>query len=130
MERRLLLGSAALVPSLACCSALSNESPMLDLAVYNQTDEPYTIALWLFRANAEATRSEARVFSSELDVDPDGELERDAIAESRPYVLRYRLYEDNSTLTDQDHVHYYPDDAEDDGWISFDIRPPGVLVRR
>jgi hypothetical protein len=129
MKRRyLLFGMVSLFSGIAGCSARLFDSPMLDLTLYNHTDNPYTVEMKIFRDDS--TRNEARVFSSRLDVEPDGQTEQENVAEAEPLVISYSVYEDNSKLTDQDHVHYYPGDSKDDDSQVFDIHSPGILTRR
>ncbi|MFC7214128.1 hypothetical protein ACFQO4_08550 [Saliphagus sp. GCM10025334] len=131
MERRyFLLGTAAIASGLSGCSTLSSDSQSLDVILFNQTSDPYTVELRMFRDHDDSSRSEARVFSSRLDVDPEGETRRENAAEAEHYVVDYGVYRDNSRLTDQGHVHYSPPNGEDTDTLAFDIRPPGVLTRR
>lgn len=102
---------------------------MLGLSVFSHTDTPYTIEISLFRSGDGASRSEARVYDASIDVEPQGQARRTEIAEARPYLVRYSVYEDDRRLTDEDHVHYYPpDDGDDD--LAFDLDSSGILTRR
>lgn len=124
-----LLGTALAIPGISGCSALSAEPGSLDLVLVNQTDDPYTVEMSVFRDD-ESNRTDAREFSGRIDVPPDGRTEREGVAETVPSVIAYDVYRDNSRLTDQGHVHYYPiDDGESDSQ-AFDIRSPGVLTQR
>lgn len=103
---------------------------MIDLTLFSHVDVPYTVYVHLFRVDGNSSRSDARVFSESIDVEPEGEARRDGIAETRQYLVRYEAYEDNSRRTDKDHVHYYPPGDGDDDGIAFDIHPPGEMTRR
>lgn len=124
----LRLGGAAVLGGLAGCSALSGRSP-LDLAVFNWTDTPQTVTIRLLDPD-EGPRSDPARYDASLDLEPDGEVRREAVADARRHLVRYRVYEENSRLTDQDHVHYYGDDDETDPTLAFNLREPGVLTRR
>jgi len=126
----LRLSGAVILGGLAGCSALSSDSPDLNLAVFNQTDNPYTIELDILESDNDQSRSDARVYSEAIDVEPQEEARREPVADARPYVIRYSAFEDNSRQTDQDHIHYYPDDDGDEDDVSFDIYSPGVLQIR
>ncbi|MGQ3329609.1 hypothetical protein [Halorubrum sp. FL23] len=131
MRRRTLLqGAVPLCVGLAGCSGSVSDSSMLSLTVFNHSEVPYTVEVTLLRADGSDSRSDARAFSGAIDVDPGGQAVRDAVAERRPYLVEYGLYEENSDLTDQDHVHYYPDDGNESDTLSFDIDSSGTLTRR
>jgi hypothetical protein len=131
MRRRdVLFGTTPLFAGVAGCSGLLSDSSMLSLAIFNHSDNPYTVEMTLLRSDEDASRSEARVFSESIDVEPDGQTVREDVAEVQPYIIEYGLYEDNSVLTDQDHVHYFPADENEDDSQAFDIDPSGVLTRR
>lgn len=103
---------------------------MLDLTLFNGVDSPYTVEMGLFRVDGDLSQSDARAHSESIDVDPEGEARREDIVGIRQYLIRYEVYEDNSRRTDKDHVHYYPPGDGDDGTVTFDIHPPGVMNRR
>lgn len=128
-RRFLQLTGGAVAAGLAGCSTLSAQTGTLDLTLYNQTDQRYTVEMSLFRADGDRSRSEARVFSEGLDVEPDAEVRREAVADVRAYLVRYDVFDTDGVQTDGDHVHYLPDDDGDDG-LAFDIRLPGELDRR
>ncbi len=131
MKRRtLLLGTPAIVTGLAGCSALSSPSSMLTVTVVSHAENPYTVELTLFRRSADISRSEARVYDASIDVEPQGQAQRTGVAEARPYLVRYSVYENNRKLTDEDHIHYYPPDNGGDDSLTFDIDSIGVLTRR
>lgn len=129
MKRRsVLLGTPAVVTGLAGCSVLS--SPSLTINVVNHADNPYTIELNLFKRGDDVSRSEARVYDTSIDVEPQGQTQRENVVEARPYLVRYSVYENNRRPTDEDHVHYYPSESGDDESLTFDIDSSGVLTRR
>lgn len=129
MRRRALLALPLVVTGLAGCSQLQPASAELDLAIFNQTDTPYTVELSIYEAIDGGDRSEARLFAERIDVAADGNAEREDVAESQQMIVHYDVFEENSKLTDQDHVHYYPPDGGDHD-IAFDLGEPGVLTRR
>lgn len=128
-RRHVILGTTAELTGLAGCSALSSQSSMLNLTVFNHTDDPYTVEMSLLRSGGDWSRSDARVYSERIDVEPQGEARRENVAETRPYLVRYSVYESNRRQTDEDHVHYYLDDGDSNS-LSFDIGSTGVLTRR
>jgi hypothetical protein len=103
---------------------------MLSLTIFNTSESPYAIEMGIFRSDQNSSRSEARVYSERIDVEPDSQTVREDVAEVQSYIIEYGLYEDNSFLTDQDHVHYYPGDEDESGSLAFNIEPSGVLIRR
>ena len=129
-SRRAVLATGAVsIAAVAGCSTLTADSSTLDIALFNHTDAPYTVELGLFRVDSERSRSDARAYSESIAVEPGGETQREAVVESRQYVVRYELFEDNRTPADEGHVHFYPEDDGGDG-IAFDIHSPGVVTRR
>ena len=130
-SRRAVLGAGVLsFVSLTGCSALSSQSGMLDLELFNHADSPYTVELGLLRVESDLSRSEARVYSEAIDIEPDGEVRQKGVAENQQYLVHYEVFKDNTKLTDEDHAHYYLADDGGDDSISFDIFPPGVITRR
>lgn len=129
-RRQFLLGTSAVITGSAGCSILSSGSSMLDVLIFNQTDYPFTVELTLLRTDDTVSRSDARAYSTSIDIGPQKRTQREAVAEARPYVIQYRLYRDNSRLTDEDHVHFYPTDDGSDDSQTFDINPNGILSRR
>ena len=126
-----MLATGALVATLtAGCSALSRESPTLDLVLYNHVDTAYTVEMGLFRVEDGLSRSEARAYQRSIDLDPRGEVRLSDVADSRQYLVEYEVYENNDRRTDGGHVHYYPVDDDDGDRLTFDLRPPGTLTRR
>ena len=131
MRRRTLLrGVAPLCAGIAGCSGASSEPPTLSLTVFNHSESPYTVEMTILRADGDGSGSDARAFSGDIDVDPDGRAVREEVAERRPSRIEYGLYEGDSELTDQDHVHYRPGDEGESGGLAFDIDSSGVLTRR
>lgn len=130
-SRRAVLATGAVsIASVAGCSALSSGSATLDLTLYNHVDSPYTVEMSLYQVNDDLSRSDARAYSESIDVEPEGEARRENVTEVQQYLVRYEVYEHNSRLTDEDHVHYYPASGGNDDWIAFDIHSPGVMTRR
>lgn len=129
-RRNMIATSTVLLASVAGCSTLTSGSSKLDLTLFNQTDILYTVEMSLFHTGSDRSRSEARVYSESIDVDPQGEAQREDVAESQQYLVKFELFRENSRLTDEDHIHFYPtDDAEDDS-LAFNIHQPGVMTRR
>ena len=132
MKRRAALRVCGplLLGTVAGCSALASERPLLDLRLFNQTETPYTVELQLFDAGSDQSRSEARSYAASIDVPPQGEARRTDVAEARHSLVQYEVYRNDSRLTDEDHVHYYPSDGGGEEGLVFDIRSPGELTRR
>ncbi|WP_435095080.1 hypothetical protein [Halorubrum sp. N11] len=134
MKRRgVLLGTTTVFGGLAGCSGLSSVSATVDLDIFNHTESPYTVEFALFESGGDSSRSDARVYDESIDVEPQGRAERENIAEARPYLLRYAVYEDNSKQTDQDHIHYYPPEKPENtdvDTLAFDIDSAGIVTRR
>lgn len=131
MSRRALLATGGIsIASVAGCSALSPESPGLELILYNHADSAYTVEISLFRVDGDLSRSDARSYSGSINVGPEGEARRTDVAEVRQYLVQYEVYENNSRQTDSDHIHYYPADSGEADGLTFDIRPPGVMIQR
>lgn len=103
---------------------------MLSLAVINHADSPYTVEMTLLRSDEDSSRSEARVFSESVEVEPNSQAVREDVAEAQPYIIGYSAFKDDDSLTDQDHIHYYPADDGEDATQAFDIDSSGVLTRR
>jgi hypothetical protein len=132
MKRRAALRFCGpfLLGSVAGCSALASERPMLDLRLFNQTETPYTVELQLYDAGSDQSRSEARSYAASIDVAPEGETRRADVAEVRHSLVQYEVYGNDSRLTDEDHVHFYPSDGGGEESLVFDVRSPGELTRR
>lgn len=139
-RRQFLLGTSGVVACCAGCSARSSPSVTLDLVVFNHSESSYRVGFELFRTDAESsqqggpTNPEARVYSERIDVEPPDEVsngpsmtQRDAVAVSRPYVVRYRVWREYGSenypgVFDEGHVHFFPpDDDGDSDAIAFDI---------
>ena len=130
LGRRTLLraGSVATLAALAGCGE-GSRSATLSLSVVNHADVPYTVELTIFDADGNGNRSEARVYDTSIDAPADDESSvRENIAAPQRYVVRYSAYKENSKLTDQSHIHYYP--TGDDDRIVFDIDPSGMVSYR
>jgi hypothetical protein len=128
-SRRAVLSAVgvATVGSLGGCSRLRSGAESVGLTVFNQTDTTYTVEIGFF--DDDTPEPAARAYESSLDVEPDGEVTRDAVAEVGRYLVRYRAYEEGSRLTDQDHLHFVPS-GDGTERLTFDIRDSGELTRR
>ena len=139
-RRQFLLGTSGVVAGCAGCSARSSQSVTLNLVVFNHSESSYRVEFELFRTDAESsqqggpTNPEARVYFERIDVEPPDEVsngpsmtQRDAVAVSRPYVVRYRVWREYGSenypgVFDEGHVHFFPpDDDGDSDAIAFDI---------
>ena len=128
-RREAILLTTTVLTGVTGCSAFSSESSTLSIVFFNQTDSRYTVELSIFEPTAES-RSEARLYSRSIDVEP-GERTRIAdVAEMNSYLVRYTLYENNSRLTDEDHIHYYPPGEGESDSLAFNIEQTGELTRR
>jgi hypothetical protein len=128
-SRRTVLGTlgVATVSTLTGCSWLKSSGSSVDLTVFNQTDDSYTVVIGFF--NDGASESAARAYRSPIEVEPDGEVTREAVVETGRYLVRYRAYQDHSRMTDQDHVHFIPSGDGTES-LTFDIRETGELTQR
>lgn len=129
-RRNFIVGTIPLCAVIAGCSEIYTDASMLSLAVINHSDSPYTVRITLLRRDEDSSKGEARVFSRSIDVEPNSQTIRDDVAEVQPYIIEYSAYEDDTYLTDQDHVHYYPAGESEDETQAFDIDSSGVLTRR
>lgn len=127
--RRAVLGmfGVATASTFTGCSWLQSGDGSVDLTVFNQTDASYTVVIEFFGEGA--SEGAARAYSSPLDVDPDGEVTREAVVETGRYLVRYRAYEEHSRLTDEGHVHFIPSGDGTES-LTLDIREAGELTRR
>ena len=125
-RRQFLLGTSGVVAGCAGCSALSSQSVPLNLVVFNHSEYSHRAEFELFRNDGNQSAPEkARVYFERIDVEPPQEVangpsmtRRDAVAESRPYVARYRVWREYGSsnypgVYDEGHVHFFPPD--DDG---------------
>lgn len=76
------------------CAWLQSSDGGVDLTVFNQTDTSHNVAIGFF--DDSASEGVARAYSSSLDVEPDGEVTREAVVETGRYLVRYTVYEENS----------------------------------
>lgn len=129
-RRNFIGGTIPLCVGVAGCSEVYSDASMLSLAVINHSESPYTVEMALLRSDEDSSKGEARVFSEWIDVEPDSQTIRDDVAEAQPYIIEYSAYENDTYLTEQDHVHYYPADEREDDIQAFDIDSSGVLTRR
>lgn len=128
-SRRAVLGTLGVttVSAFSGCSWLQSRDGSVGLTIFNQTDAAYTVEVGFFTDGA--SEPTARAYSSSLDVQPDGEVTREAVVEAKRYLVRYRAYEEHSRLTDEDHVHFIPSGDGTES-LTFDIRETGELTRR
>lgn len=106
-------GSAALAALSGCQGGLTGSRELLDLVLYNYTDEPQPLQLEILRDDREA-HNEAAVLDREFDVPPPGDgesagqvSESDAVARRR-YTLRVLL---RNGRFETHHYHFYPGEA-------------------
>lgn len=137
-RRQFLLGTTGVLASCAGCSALSSQPVMLGLVVFNHTESLYTAQFDLFRTDGKSDGSANPKYSERIDIEPreDGvnrpsTTRREDVAKARQYVVRYEVWKNNSTPTDEGHVHFFPtgDDGDVD-YVVFDIYSEGTLERR
>ncbi|WP_144900802.1 hypothetical protein [Halobellus captivus] len=129
-RRAFVFGTVPLCTGISGCLGLFSDPSMLSLTVFNHTESQYTIEVTFLASDENSSRREARVFSERIDVEPDDQTVREDVAEVQPYIIEYGLYKNNSTLTDQDHVHYYPGEEDESGSLAFNINSSGDLTRR
>ncbi len=98
------------------------------MTVFNQTDAPYTVEVEFYSDDG-ASEAAARAFSSSFDVEPDGEATAEGVVEAGRYLVSYHAYEEDSKLTDEDHVHFIPSGDETES-LTFDIQETGELTQR
>lgn len=126
-RRTVLLGTVGTVAGLAGCSSLTGSSRTLDVVVYSHAEDPYTVWMTVFRDGS--TRSDARIADGTFEVSPGDSATRENFVESRRFLVRYSVYRNDSTLTDEGHHHYFPPDGDPDN-LAFDIDAEGTLTRR
>ena len=126
-RRQAITAAVGLSAGLAGCSGFRSGDGGVDLTVFNQANASYAVEVeFLGEGRSE---SEARAYSTTLDIEPNGEQTRAAVVESGRYLVRYRAYEDDSALTDEDHVHYIPSGDGSES-LTFDVQESGALTRR
>lgn len=131
MKRRgVLVGTVGVLAGLAGCSTSLTHRPALDLTVFNHTDSPYTVEIMVFKSGNNRSRSDARLYDTSLDVSADGKAVREDAFEEQRCLVRYRVYRNNSELTDRGHIHYYPPDGGQEDGLAFDVHSSGRLMRR
>lgn len=129
-RRAVVTAGVVSIASVTGCSALPSDRSMLGLALLNHADSPYTVEMSLFRVGNNQSRDDVRAYSTSIDVEPRGEARREEAIESKQYLVRYDVYRNDNRRTDQDHVHFYPDEGGDGDRLAFDIHSPGVMTRR
>ena len=128
-SRRAVLGTlgVAAASTFTGCSWVQSRDGGVDLTVFNQTDTSYTVVIRFFDDGA--SEASSRAYSASHDIEPDGEITREAVVETGRYLVRYHAYEENSRLTDEDHVHFIPSGDGTES-LTFDIQQRGQLTRR
>ena len=126
-RRQAITAAVGLSVGLAGCSGSRSGDSGVDLTVFNQAAVPYTVEIEFLGEGS--SESAARAYSTTLEVEPNGEQTRAAVAESGRYLVRYRVYEGDSALTDEDHVHYIPSGDGSES-LTFDVQETGALTRR
>lgn len=128
MKRRQAITTAVgLSIGLAGCSGNQSRDGGVELTIYNQAAVPYSVDVEVFGDGP--SESEARVYDTAVDLAAGGAQTREAAIEPKRYLIRYHAYEDNSRLTDEDHVHYIPDGDGTEN-LAFDIQETGEVTRR
>jgi len=128
MNRRQLVTAAFGVSvGLSGCSGFRSRGDGVDLTVFNQTDTPFTVEIGFYGDGD--SEGAASAYDAALDVEGGGESRREGVVESGRYLVRYQVYEENSRLTDADHVHFIPSGDGTEA-LTFDIRETGTLTRR
>lgn len=126
-RRQVTTAAAGLAVGLSGCSGFRSRDEAVDLTVVNQATVPYTLEIGFFGdGDSEAA---ARAYGGTLNVDAGGRETREGVVEPGRYLVRYEAYEENSRLTDEDHVHFIPSGDGTEA-ITFDIQATGDLTRR
>ena len=126
-RRQVTTAAVGIAAGLSGCSGFQSPDETVDLTVINQTTVPYTLEIGFFGdGDSEAA---ARAYDATLDIDAEGRETRAVAVEPGRYLVRYEAFEDNSRLTDEDHVHFI---LSGDGTaeLTFDIQETGELTRR
>lgn len=128
--------AAAVVCSLVSvpgCSMLESDSPGLDIVFINNTDSRFIITVHLFASRDDHSDGELDTFSAPIEIDPQGEVRREDIAESQQYLIEYdvdKIVDGDPLQTDHGHAHFYPTDDGDNPSVAFDIVGSGTLNKR
>jgi len=126
----LTLSGVAILNGLAGCSNLSSESGDLGLTIFNNSDISYTVDIDIFDVGDDVSRSGSSVYEDSIDIEPQEDTHRENVAEISPYIIMYDVYENNNSLTDQDHIHYYPSSDSDDENLLLNINQSGEITQR
>ncbi|WP_324665651.1 hypothetical protein [Haloarcula sediminis] len=126
-RRQAIIAAVGFAAPVTGCAGNQSGDGAIDLTVINQSDTPYTVEIGFFRDDEE--RNEARAYDATLDIEADGRETREAVVSAGRYLVRYSAYEENSRLTDEDHIHYISAESDTDGLI-LDIRETGTVTRR
>ena len=128
MNRRQAITTAVGVSiGLAGCTWNQSRTVGVELTIFNQADAPFTVEVGFFGDGA--SEAEARAYDTTVDIESGGQQTHEAVVEPDRYVIRYHAYENNSRLTDEDHVHYIPDGDGTES-LAFDIGESGELSQR
>jgi len=126
-RRQAITAGVGVAASLAGCSGFQSRTDGVDLTIFNQADAPYTIEIGFFgEGDSEAA---ARAYSATLELEREGRQTRESVVETDRYLVRYHAFEENSRLTDEDHVHFIPS-GNDTESLTFDIQETGEVTRR
>lgn len=112
---------------LAGCSGTQSRTEGIELTIYNQASVSYSVEIEIIGEGA--SEGEARVYDTTVDIEAGGQQSNEAVIEPKRYLIRYHVYEDNSRLTDEDHVHYIPN-GDGTETLAFDIEGTGEMTRR
>lgn len=126
-RRQAITAAVGFSLSLAGCSGSQSRDGDIDLNIFNQAAEPYTIEIGFFGDGS--SEETARAYDTALDIESGGQQTSEDIVEAKRYLVRYDVYEDNSRLTDQDHIHYIPSGDETES-LTLDIQETGTVTRR
>jgi len=110
------------------CALPGSGESRLNLAIFNQTETPYTVDMNFFDPAMESSRSEVKLNDASISIEPEGKAMNEGIVETQSLLVRFTVFENDSSVTERDHIHYYPSD--DERALTFNIRSPGVLIRR
>lgn len=132
-RRTVIAAGICSVASVPGCSVLDSDPPMLDLAIFNNTDSRYAVTVYLFADGEEQANEDSRTFSASIEIDPQETVRREDIAESQRYLVEYdldKIVDGDPLQTDRDHAHFYPTDGGDSPCVAFDIVASGTLHPR
>ena len=126
-RRQAILAVVGLSAGVTGCSDRQSRDRGLDLTVFNQADTAYTMEIGFFGDGD--SQGDARAYTTSLAIEGESRETRAAVVDSGRWLGRYSVYEDNSRLTDEGHVHYIPSENGTDS-LTFDIQETGAVTRR